>query len=309
MSTTASSAPPSHRRCLRTGVAIASGKSRGRTSPSTAFMQKIVALTEKLEKLRLEIRQREFAISGKQKGTRDLVRQLETNILDEAHIVFTTLNSAALECFCHTDAFSAVVIDEAAQATELASLIPLMSSKVERVVLVGDPQQLRATAFSTSVVSSSSSSSSSSLSGREDAARAAAENATLQRSLFRPRNRRPRDLPPRHTVPHAPCDKRVPAHHLLPRPVERQRHRDLPPYSESFHVVEPFMFLNVGAARHAAAGRGERWSNAKEARKSAVQFGRSYGGLKVYEKLKQVSEDQQAPLRGSCGHSDSYRSS
>jgi len=130
-------------------------------------LRRLVGLREQLEKLRLEVNQRDFALQaivaarsegalrnrggsgGGDRGPRGLAMQLEVSILDNAHVIFTTLNSAASECFRLAEGFSVVVVDEAAQATEPATLVPLVSGRVApSVVLVGDPQQLRATAFS-----------------------------------------------------------------------------------------------------------------------------------------------------------------
>lgn len=308
------------------------------------FMQKLVALGEQLEKLRLEIRQREFAMSGirtnlsdaalrqgtkgaftswmetgasssssasssksssNSYGTRDLVRQLETNILDEAHIVFTTLNSAALECFRHTDPFSAVVIDEAAQATELASLIPLVTCKVERIVLVGDPQQLRATAFSTSVVSSGRESSSSGL--------AEMESAMLQRSLFERLE----------TAGHEVClldtqYRMHPAISVFPRTIFYHgllRDSDVvkdPSYNECFHVsFKPFMFLNVTAGESNVSSKDDRGRSSKRAGRRATRRCNMVEArvvLKVYEILKQQTKDHRGtPLDGRVGILTPYR--
>ncbi|CAN0003207.1 unnamed protein product, partial [Discosporangium mesarthrocarpum] len=54
------------------------------------------------------------------------VRQnLEVSILDEVHIVFSTLNSSGLPCMDSTASFEVVVIDEAAQSVEVSTIIPL----------------------------------------------------------------------------------------------------------------------------------------------------------------------------------------
>ncbi len=44
--------------------------------------------------------------------------------------------------------FDALVIDEACQATEVSTLVPLVQHKFDRLVLVGDPCQLAPTIFS-----------------------------------------------------------------------------------------------------------------------------------------------------------------
>lgn len=89
---------------------------------------------------------------------------LEARLLADAHIVFTTLSSSGLrvlEAIPGADgrtvrascAFETVIVDEAAQSVELATLIPLRYD-CRQCVLVGDPQQLPATVFSRAAVRS-----------------------------------------------------------------------------------------------------------------------------------------------------------
>ncbi|PKI48763.1 hypothetical protein CRG98_030845 [Punica granatum] len=73
---------------------------------------------------------------------------LEASYANEAEIVFTTVSSSGRKLFSRlTHGFDMVVIDEAAQASEVAVLPPL-SLGAARCVLVGDPQQLPATVIS-----------------------------------------------------------------------------------------------------------------------------------------------------------------
>ncbi|KAK9270871.1 hypothetical protein L1049_026457 [Liquidambar formosana] len=73
---------------------------------------------------------------------------LEASFANEAEIVFTTVSSSGRKLFSRlTHGFDMVVIDEAAQASEVAILPPL-SLGAARCVLVGDPQQLPATVIS-----------------------------------------------------------------------------------------------------------------------------------------------------------------
>lgn len=44
---------------------------------------------------------------------------------DEAHLVFSTLNSSGLPCMDQTAAFEVLVVDEAAQSVEVSTIIPL----------------------------------------------------------------------------------------------------------------------------------------------------------------------------------------
>ena len=74
---------------------------------------------------------------------------LRLAILNESNLVCTTLTGAGLELFTQSTAgFDCVIIDEAAQAIELQTLIPL-KYECSRFVLVGDDRQLSATVIST----------------------------------------------------------------------------------------------------------------------------------------------------------------
>lgn len=112
------------------------------------------------------------------KSRRKAAIELETSYLDGAHVICTTLNSAAATSMERTIGCSIAIIDEAAQAVEPSTLIPLhigthgsmknvesgirgpgdavrmqnrrgsyTSRKVRHCILVGDPQQLSATVF------------------------------------------------------------------------------------------------------------------------------------------------------------------
>ena len=71
-------------------------------------------------------------------------------VLSESHVVCTTLTGAGLELFTQSTApFDCVVIDEAAQAIEVQTLIPL-KYECRRCVMVGDDRQLAATVISQS---------------------------------------------------------------------------------------------------------------------------------------------------------------
>ena len=76
-------------------------------------------------------------------------QQLQTHILDQVHIVFSTLGSSGGSALESLDKFEAVVIDEAAQSVEPAILSALQLGN-SHAILVGDPQQLPATIFSVS---------------------------------------------------------------------------------------------------------------------------------------------------------------
>ncbi|KAG5189840.1 AAA domain-containing protein, partial [Tribonema minus] len=108
-------------------------------------------LTKELEgheAARAEIKRIEFAQLARTNpaSRRSAREQLESELLDAAHLVFTTLNSSGLPCLQGSRAFNVVVVDEAAQGVELATLVPLRLGG-RHCVLVGDPQQLSATVF------------------------------------------------------------------------------------------------------------------------------------------------------------------
>ncbi|KAK1384450.1 putative helicase MAGATAMA 3 [Heracleum sosnowskyi] len=73
---------------------------------------------------------------------------IRDSILDEAAIVFSTLSFSGSSLFSKLNrTFDVVIIDEAAQAIEAATLIPLANG-CKQVFLVGDPLQLPATVIS-----------------------------------------------------------------------------------------------------------------------------------------------------------------
>jgi senataxin len=73
-------------------------------------------------------------------------------ILDEASIVCSTLSFSGAGVFMRMNrGFDVVVIDEAAQAVEPSTLVPLAHG-CRQVFLVGDPLQLPATVLSTEAV-------------------------------------------------------------------------------------------------------------------------------------------------------------
>ncbi|KAL8528057.1 hypothetical protein ACS0TY_005756 [Phlomoides rotata] len=83
---------------------------------------------------------------GGQAKDKDSIR---ASILDEAVIVFSTLSFSGSALFSKLNrGFDVVIIDEAAQAVEPATLVPL-SNGCKQVFLVGDPVQLPATVIST----------------------------------------------------------------------------------------------------------------------------------------------------------------
>ncbi|KAL7120163.1 hypothetical protein ACP275_02G106600 [Erythranthe tilingii] len=84
----------------------------------------------------------------KQGGAANDKDNIRAAILDEAVIVFSTLSFSGSGLFSKLNrGFDVVIIDEAAQAVEPATLIPLANG-CKQVFLVGDPVQLPATVIS-----------------------------------------------------------------------------------------------------------------------------------------------------------------
>eukprot|EP00775_Hariotina_reticulata_P003847 gene3846-4104_t len=105
--------------------------------------------------------QQELWRSAYRAAPRELKNDLEVSFVEQAEMVFTTLSSSARDILGRlARPFELVLIDEAAQAAEVAALQPLVYG-AQAVVMVGDPQQLPATIFS-----------------------AAAKQLALERSLF-----------------------------------------------------------------------------------------------------------------------------
>ncbi|XP_017701394.2 helicase sen1-like isoform X2 [Phoenix dactylifera] len=144
-------------------VAAAAGRSQGsvgvdpdvlaaRDHNRDVLLQNLAAAVEGRDKVlvemsRLLILESRFR-AGSSFNMEDARASLEASFANEAEIVFTTLSSSGRKLFSRlSHGFDMVVIDEAAQASEVAVLPPL-SLGAARCVLVGDPQQLPATVIS-----------------------------------------------------------------------------------------------------------------------------------------------------------------
>ncbi|GAV59278.1 LOW QUALITY PROTEIN: AAA_11 domain-containing protein/AAA_12 domain-containing protein [Cephalotus follicularis] len=116
------------------------------------LLQKLAAVVESRDKVlvemsRLCILESRFRAGGNF-NLEEARANLEASFANEAEIVFTTVSSSGRKLFSRlTHGFDMVVIDEAAQASEVGVLPPL-SLGAARCVLVGDPQQLPATVIS-----------------------------------------------------------------------------------------------------------------------------------------------------------------
>ncbi|KAJ6919894.1 hypothetical protein NC651_013741 [Populus alba x Populus x berolinensis] len=117
-----------------------------------ALLQNLAAAVESRDKVlveisRLLILEPRFR-AGSNFNLEEARASLEASFANEAEIVFTTVSSSGRKLFSRlTHGFDMVVIDEAAQASEVAVLPPLALGAA-RCVLVGDPQQLPATVIS-----------------------------------------------------------------------------------------------------------------------------------------------------------------
>ncbi|KAK4428500.1 putative ATP-dependent helicase C29A10.10c [Sesamum alatum] len=117
-----------------------------------ALLQNLAAVVENRDKLLVEM-SRLLILESRFRANSNFNMEearanLEASFANEAEIVFTTVSSSGRKLFSRlTHGFDMVVIDEAAQASEVAVLPPL-SLGAARCVLVGDPQQLPATVIS-----------------------------------------------------------------------------------------------------------------------------------------------------------------
>lgn len=115
-----------------------------------------VATTKANSNSYVELQQEKRSLLARRKNLREnftddmkasLTRGREARI-KEAQIFFATLSGSASELLTGTS-FEWVIVDEAAQAVELSSLIPLRH-EAYHIVMIGDPQQLPATVLSSS---------------------------------------------------------------------------------------------------------------------------------------------------------------
>ncbi|CAL1388920.1 unnamed protein product [Linum trigynum] len=117
-----------------------------------ALLQNLAAAVENRDKVLVEI-SRLLILEGRFRNSgnfnlEEARSSLEASFANEAEIVFTTVSSSGRKLFSRlTHGFDMVVIDEAAQASEVGVLPPLALGAA-RCVLVGDPQQLPATVIS-----------------------------------------------------------------------------------------------------------------------------------------------------------------
>jgi senataxin len=116
-----------------------------------ALLSRIVKLVESYFSVKTELERCTIIRGGFEAGGNhfDLRCNMETHVLNSVHMVMTTLGSAGSRAMDSADKFEVVVVDEAAQSVEPASLSALQLGS-RHVILVGDPQQLPATIFNVS---------------------------------------------------------------------------------------------------------------------------------------------------------------
>ncbi|KAE9584725.1 putative P-loop containing nucleoside triphosphate hydrolase [Lupinus albus] len=117
-----------------------------------ALLQNLAAVVEGRDKVLVEMSRLALLESRFRPGSgfnlEEVRASLEASFANEAEVVFTTVSSSGRKLFSRlSHGFDMVVIDEAAQASEMAVLPPLALGAA-RCVLVGDPQQLPATVIS-----------------------------------------------------------------------------------------------------------------------------------------------------------------
>ena len=190
----------------------------------------------------------ESSLSGHSQAAEkfQLQHNLETLLMNQASIVCGTLNSSGLPQVRDSFPFQTCVVDEAAQSVELSTLIPLRLG-VKQLVLVGDPQQLPATVIA----------------NRESL-------GNYERSLF---ERLEQCGVPVHTL--SVQYRMHPAISHFPRHVFYQGIlQDAPSvvaqkppfFSTPPFEINPFMFINIAAARDTLSTTTQSRSNTEEAK-------------------------------------------
>ncbi|KAK0053500.1 helicase senataxin [Biomphalaria pfeifferi] len=123
-------------------------------NPSLTRVQK-VKMQEELASLKKQIKTLEKEFTSDKKPSPRERYQAKCHVLDNAHVICGTLSSFGIESLKeilnrteqhrhNSQTFTCLIIDEATQAIEVDTLIPLQY-KVTKVVLVGDHKQLPAT--------------------------------------------------------------------------------------------------------------------------------------------------------------------
>jgi senataxin len=222
--------------------------------------QALDRLSKQIEKLQacrpLVLGQKDGAIG------RRAINELETLLLAEAEMVFSTLSSTQRKIFKDASSrapFHTVLIDEAGQASEVATLQPITAG-AKSVVLVGDPQQLPATI-------------------KSEAARA----VEMERSLFERLQAKgcPVALLSVQYRMH-PEIRRFPSYHFYKNKLEDAQ-EVLKMAPEPYHASKylgPYCIFDVARGQEKRGKSGASLSNAKEAELAACLY------LKLQQELK-----------------------
>lgn len=125
---------------------------QGKNMPEyQAFMERIVKLVERFFTIKSHLEQCTLVkgFADNRGGSFETRLDLEAHVLNSVHMVMTTLGTAGNRTLEAVEKFEVVVVDEAAQSVEPATLSALRLGS-RHAVLVGDPQQLPATIFNVS---------------------------------------------------------------------------------------------------------------------------------------------------------------
>ena len=117
-----------------------------------AFMSRTVKLVESYFRIKSNLEQSTIVKGSMGNGAKhfEVKQNLEMHVLNSVHIVMTTLGTAGGRALTEgVDKFEVVVVDEAAQSVEPATLAAMQLGS-RHCVMVGDPQQLPATIFNVS---------------------------------------------------------------------------------------------------------------------------------------------------------------
>jgi len=128
------------------------GEMNGKGSDGTIDYLKLKAdlsdLYDKKRDLQAQLQSHKERLDAQQKQLKESQEKARLEILESADVVCTTLSGSGMDTFTQLKrAFDYVVVDEAAQALEISTLIPL-KYKCKTCILVGDTQQLSATMIS-----------------------------------------------------------------------------------------------------------------------------------------------------------------
>lgn len=244
----------------------------------------LVDISQGLDRLSKQIEKLQACrslVSGQRDGVagRRAINELETLLLADAEMVFATLSSTQRKIFKDASSrapFHTVLIDEAGQASEVATLQPITAG-AKSVVLVGDPQQLPATIKSE-----------------------AAKAVEMERSLFERLQIKgcPVALLSVQYRMH-PEIRSFPSQHFYQNKLEdAQEVLEIAP--ESYHSARylgPYCVFDVAGGKEKRGKSGASLSNAEEAKLAACLYLRLQEEISKNENRKHVSIAVITPYR------------